>query len=1124
MLHIVCGGVGAGKSTLLMQKLSADLECGKTVRTLVPEQFAFTYDKNLYGLLGVTAFNRVKTGSFRSLTAEILSDIACAPRDAADDVVKTVVLHRVLQSLTDSHALRYYGGQADQPAFFAELQKQLAELMQSGSTPELLADAAGRMQGALPEKILDIARIYADYLDELERLGLRDALCDTVTAAAAADGSKMFCGSTAYLDEFESFTGDQYILLEVLLRDCDDVWIALRTDGPDAPDYSRFDAVNQTCCRFRRLAQELNVPCEVQILDALPRFHDASLAHLGTYILTPQLPPYEGESAVTVCEARDMTLEVEYTAAMIRRLLMRGEVSCRDILVATHDLSAYGAQLEAAFGRYEIPFFMDLHRSVLHTAVMKLPLSLLTLCCRTTTEQLLLFLKTQLSPLSPENAAKLENYAFIWDIENEQWERPFAAETDPDGEAEALRQQVMEPILELRKRCGGGKNAVLGAKLCMALYNCIDALGIPLRVGGLASRMKDGGDVAGGRAMRKLWNRFTEILDALHDALADTEVTPLQLASLLTTVLRQNQIALPPQTLDAVTIQSAAAARFDAPKVVFVLGVNEGAFPADIAGGGFFSEQERTLLSAEGIELSRSVRDLCADERLIVCKTLSAPSERLFLCYPLTDEGGKHLQPSSVLQQIYQLLPTTHTDFADRMGTAFYVTTKAAAYYSFVQDYAISKRDRETVRAMLEESPEDAARLERLRRTAEPSRLRVSDKAQLKKLLGENLLVSSTQIENTMQCPFKGFCENGLRLYLRRKNNINPLSAGNLVHYCMEQLFIQYPTREAFLALSHAELRAHAEQCAANFLKNELGGAQGRPLRFLQSYRRLTNRMIGLLIHTQAEMAQSKFSPDACELVIGRLGDTVGTAPYRLTLPNGMELTMNGKIDRVDLCEQDGQQYLRIVDYKTGSKQFHLADIYYGLNLQMLLYLFAILDGAEQYAEMQPAGVLYMPSDAPKGNRSRDDAQSVAEYVNQYFRMSGTVLCDRGILSAMEENIAGVYIPVQLAAEDTGEGTPVLTKESQVFDKEQLARLRRHVEQTVAECIQQYAEGEIAPYPMKKRSGDDKFYANACDYCDYKSICGIDTENKELCRIPMTEKESLAAMQAIMNGEEADAQ
>ena len=1122
MLHIVYGGVGAGKSTFLMEKLRTDLCGGKTVRTLVPEQFAFTYDKNLYDALGVSDFNRCRTGSFRSLTAEILSEIAAAPRDAADDVIKTVVLHRVLQNLSKSHGLRYYGTQADQPAFFSELQNQLSELMQSGSTPEALIDAAGRIQGSLPEKIFDIARIYADYLDELERMGMRDTLCDTVTAAAAADGSRLFCGQTVYLDEFESFTGDQYIMLEVILRDCTDVWIAMRTDDPNAPDYSRFDAANLTCRRLGRLASELGAACEMHPLTELRRFHDASLSHLSRHILTADLPPYPGPAAVKICEARDMTLEVEYTAAMIRKLLMEHKAVCRDITVVTHDLSSYGALLEAAFSRYEIPCFMDLHRSVLHTAVMKLPLCLLALAHRTTTEQLLLFLKTQLSPLPPEDAARLENYAFTWDIEHEQWETPFLSETDADGEAETLRNTVMQPILDFRRQCGGGNSPVPGSKLCRALYGCIDALGIPLRVGGLASRMKDNGDVTGGRALRKLWNRFTEILDALHDALGETPLTPIQLSSLLTTVLRQNRIALPPQMLDAVTVQSAAAARFDAPRIVFILGVNEGTFPADIASGGFFSEQERSMLAEAGIALSRSVRDLCADERLIVCKTISAASERLFLSYPLTSESGKHLQPSAILQQVHRLLPALETDFADRMGTAFYVSTKAAAYYSFVQDYAMSARERETVRAMLAQFPEDAARLERLRNTTDPSRLYVRDKQLMRRLIGTELRVSSTQIENTMQCPFKGFCENGLRLYIRRKNNINPLSAGNLVHACMEQLFLRYPTREAFLALSGNELRAHAEECAASFLKNELGGAQGKPLRFLQSYRRLTNRMVGLLTHTQAEMAQSEFSPDACELVIGRLGDTVGTAPYRLTLPNGMELTLNGKVDRVDLCEQDGKHYLRIVDYKTGVKQFHLADIYYGLNLQMLLYLFAILDGAEQYADMQPAGVLYMPSGAPDGNRPRNDTQSVAEYVNRYFRMSGTVLCDRGILSAMEKDIAGIYIPAQLAPEDTGEGAPVLTKDSQVFDIRQLARLRAYIEQTIIDCMVQYTEGDVAPNPMKKRGSSDQYYENACQYCQYRGLCGIDPESPQCSRSPMTEKESLAAIQAILNGEEAE--
>ncbi len=1121
MLHIVYGGAGSGKSYFLMQQLQKDVEAKKYVRTLVPEQFAFTYDKQLYAMLGAQAFNRCRTGTFHILTADILTEIAERPRDAADEVVKTVVLHNTLQQLVKANALRFYGGQAEKPAFFAQLQQQLAELMRAGSSPEELVNAAAHSKGVLPEKILDIARIFADYLDALAKRGLRDTLCDTVAAAAAADGTNFLRGCTMYLDEYESFTGDQCIMLDVILRSCDDVWIALRTDSLNAPDYSRFDTVNLTCRRLMCRAKDMGIETRLYPMETQRRFAAPSIAHLSKYILTSHLPADDSpDCAVTICEARDATLEAEYTAAMIRKLLLSGEYKAQDIVVVTHDLSGSGALLEPAFLRYEIPYFMDLRRSVLHTAVMKLPLCLLHLVRRTTTEWVLMYLKTQLSPLHPSEAAALENYAFTWDIEGEQWERPFAPETDADGHLDASRAKVMDGILQFRQQCGGGNTAVSGAKLCEALYHCMETEEIPTRVFGLAAHMKDGGDVTGGRALRRLWTRFTELLDTLHDALQDTELTPMQLVDILEMVLRQNQIPVPPQNLDAVSVQSAAASRYDAPKVVFVLGVNEGAFPADIQCGGFFSEQERAFLAAQGIALQRSVRDLCADERLIAYKTLSAPSHRLFLSYALADECGRHLQPSSLLSQIRQLLPHLHQDFADRMGVSFYVTTKAAAYYSFVQDYTVSAAERETVRQMLEQFPEDAERMERLRRTADPLRLRVQDTRLMRKLTGNTLHVSATQIENIIQCPFKGFCAGGLRLYLRRKKSLDGLSVGNLVHYCMEQLFLRYPTREAFLALSEAELTAHAKTCADDFLRLELGGANGRPQRFLQQYARQTHRMTALLLHTQAEMRQSRFCPDACELVIGKLGDMVGTAPYQLSLPNGMKLSLSGKVDRVDLCELDGQQYLRIVDYKTGIKQFSLADIYYGLNLQMLLYLFALLDGAAEYAETAPAGVLYMPANTPKPNRARDDAQPLADYINQYFRMSGTVLCDRGILSAMEENIAGIYIPAQLAAEDTGSGIPKLTEDSEVFTAAQLQHLRGYVEQIVAERITAYAEGDVVPSPMKKRGAVD-FYADACSYCNFCGICGVRADDSPLCRENQSEKDVLAAMQRIMNGEEA---
>lgn len=1112
-LHLVIGGAGCGKSTMLIDTLKQRVQDGQAVRTLVPEQFAFTYDKKLYGALGAAAFNRCVTGSFRSLTAELLSAVAAAPRDAADDVTKTVVLHQILQRLGENHGLHFYDTQTMRPGFLPEVQKQLSELMQSGSTPSHLAEAAAKAEGVLSEKALDIARIYADYLAALEERGLRDSLCDLAAAAAAADGTSYLRNTTVFLDEFESFTGDQYAMLEVMLRDADEVWIALRTDDPNAPDYSRFDAVNETCRRLKRLADDCSVPVTLHPMKTAYRFAHPSLAHLSQYLFTDSQPPYEGKPAVYVTEARDVTLEAEYIAAQIRELLYQGEAQCRDIMVVTHDLERYGFLLEAAFSRYEIPCFMDLRRSVLHTAVMKLPLALLQLAERTTTDHVLLYLKTQLSPLHPAQAAELENYAYTWDIEGEQWERPFAEETDPEGEMEALRQTIMEPVLKLR---GCGKEAS-GAKLCETLYQCMDDAGIPFRVGGLAAHMYEQGDVSGGRALRRLWNRFTELLDAMHEALGDAVVTFSQLAELLTAVLRQNQIAVPPQTLDAVTVQTAAAARYDAPKIVFVAGVIEGEFPAKIQSGGLFTEQERQLLELDGVTLARSVRDLCADERLIVYKAFSAASHKLYLSYPLAEENGKTLLSAAVLTQVERLLPHRTMQYADRMGAAFYVSTKAAAYYSFVQDYLLDETETAAVRAMLAQNPEDGERLERLRRTADPARLRVKNPALMQRLIGNEMRMSATQIEKTMECPFKGFCANGLRLYVRRKHKLDGLSLGNMVHYCMEKLFVEYPRREDFLALSEDELRRHGETCAADFLRLELGGAQNRSQRFLENYHRMAERMLALLVHTQNEMAQSAFAPDACELVIGQYNGEEGISPFTLSLPNGMTVYLNGKIDRVDLCEQNGTKYLRVVDYKTGAKQYHLGDLYYGLNLQMLLYLFALLDDTARYPDVLPAGVLYMPSGAPGGERNRDDMQSVAEYFNSHFRMSGTVLCDRGVLSAMEKDVAGVYIPAALAAEDTGTGAPVLTADSQVFDSTQLANLRAYIEDLLRQCAEGYAQGDVAPSPMQRRS-DGLFYSNACRTCSFAGICGAGITHTIEPRLPMPEKDAIAAMQSIIDG------
>ncbi|MCQ2416344.1 MAG: PD-(D/E)XK nuclease family protein [Oscillospiraceae bacterium] len=1122
MLHMILGGAGCGKSEYLIQKIADMTKENIRIRTMVPEPFSYTYDKRLYAHLGAAPFNRIVTGSFRSLTAEVLEHVAAESRDAADAVIKTVVLHNLMQNYAQNHVLQYYGRQTEKPSFLADMTKQLTELMQSGTEPEQLLQASADISGnesLLASKLSDIARIYADYLAALNARGLHDSLRDPITAAAAADASAYLKNSVIFMDEFESFTGDQYAMIEIMLRDADDIWIALRSDNIDAPDYTRFDAVNDTARRLRRIAKEQGVPCETILLKEQHRFKDASLAHLSKYLFAVSSEAYQGESAVTVCEARDMTAEAEYCAAQIRQLLMAGTYRAGDIMIVMHDIAEYSALLEAALHRYEIPYFMDLSRSVLHTAVMKLPLCLLTLAQRSATDMVLILLKTQLSPLHPNQASDLENFVYTWTVNGAQWDTPFSEEIDPDGIYEPLRQKIMEPILSFRRGLYQNGELVCGAEICSRLYDCMEKMGVPGRIGGLAAHMRDDQRIIEGRALRRLWGRLTELLDALYDALGETRVTLKQMIEIMTAVMRNNQIPVPPQTLDAVTVQSAAAARYDAPKAVFVLGVTEGKFPADIHSGGFFSEAERNLLKAHKVELSRSVRDLCADERLIVYKTLSAPSEHLWLCYPLANEKGSSLVPSSLIEDVRRLIPMAFLPgafhYSDRMGAKFYISTIRAAYYSFTDDYTLSPTEKQSVRQMLEQNDKEKERLKRLAGHTDVSRLRVTDTNLLKRLIGNQLSMSASRIEDTIKCPFMGFAKHGLRLYERERKDLNALSVGNMVHHCMEQLFLKHPKKEDFLALTKDELHAHAVSCAEDFLHTQLGGEDHKPHRFMMRYQRTVSRMDTLLQHTQEEMRQSRFVPDTCELVIGRVGKDTGTAPYTLTLQDGTILYLNGKIDRVDITEQDGQQYIRIVDYKTGKKKFNLADVYYGLSLQMLLYLFAVMDDPTHYADAEAAGVLYMPAGSP-GMQERDKVISEETYFHDFYRMSGTVLKDRGILSKMEEHIAGVYIPAACINPDAENEEMKMSKDSQVFTKEQLGRLRIYIEDLVRECAACYISGDVAPSPM---CGSQKnYYADACAYCNYSTACGIADAQTDVFRKPLKEAEAKAQMMDIMNG------
>lgn len=1082
MLHIIIGGAGCGKSTRLTGLLRQAYEQGERIYALVPEQYSFTNDLKLYEALGPAAFNQIQSLSFTSLARALFQQYGGRSGEYADDLTKTILLYQSIRELSDRSAFCYFDRQAKKPAFQDAAAQAITELRRGSISPEALLIQTEKLGGRLREKAADLAVLYGDYDRRLTEKGYKDSLTDITEAAALCAGNGHFTGSVIFLDEFESFTGDQMEFLDMLFAQAKEIWIALRTEDPEAPPFSVFDATNATYRRLLALARKHGTGYELLRCDTPYRFRHQDLAHVSRNILRPvqqQLPRAEN---IRIFEAKNRYTEADCACAHIRRLVREEGVRYADIAIVTHQLEDYAGVLESACSRYAIPFHLDRKISCMHTALLRLLSAVLELISenRPRTEVLLRYAKTRLLGIPCEKTARLESYCYTWNVEGMMWLEPFTAGLEEDSEIEALRQQLVEPLVQLQEAC---RNQPVRT-VCRELYRFLSDMHVPSNISGLAKTYQEAGCMPEAAALKALWGSTMDVLDALCRVLGEETLPLSRFRTLMQALLSRISYSTPPQSLDAVLVASAETARLNAPKYTFVLGVNEGFFPSQVHSTGLFTDADKQQLEARELFLSRSTEALMGDERLIAYKTLSSASEGLYLFYPLSDEAGGSRSPSALIRQIQDMFAAPLLQIAEQEDPCMYAATPRAAYDLTVQGFYRHTVEGASIREALASDPVYGPRLASLDTLSLTPDHRIFRTEQIRSLFGNRLYLSATRLETYNLCPFRYYMNYGLGIRADRKKEINPLETGNLAHYCLEQLLTGCPDKEAFDALTGDEITGRVEAAAQHYLEQQLGGSFGKDARFASNFRRITAGIPPLIRHLQQELAQSDFRPVSMELKLSRED---GSMPVTLTTPSGVELILGGKIDRVDLYEENGTQYVRVIDYKTGKKEFDLGKLLYGVDMQMLLYLFSITEPEGKYSGAVPAGVLYVPAGGLTCSRERNPEDTDLEaYINKQYLMNGVLLRERSVLTAMEHQLAGIYIPATLAKDDPGTGEPKLKSASgsAYLTRAQFANLRAHARQILTDMAEQLYGGRIPADPLMIGQ------SSPCSYCDCGEICG----------------------------------
>ena len=1090
MLRFILGEAGSGKSSAIIERIKTHAESGRRIFVIVPEQFSFEYERKMYQKLGSSVSNSINVLSFTRLARLIFDTFGSRSGEYADDSTKAALMYLALKEIRKNKSFMFFGRQAESRSFINDALEIVADLRRASVTADSLASRINGMDEKLKEKASDISMIYSAYDSIMTERGFRDSLTDITEAAAIANMNDFFEESVCFIDEFDSFSPDEFEMIDTMTAECTEINIALCTPETEKKENSLFSTVNTTYARLRTTAEKYSVAQETEILSENFRFKNDAVKKLSGSIFRRRSAQVCSGGAVQITEAKDLYKEADFVCSYIRKLVDENECRYGEITIASRQPEDYDVILKTALERYGIPFFSDEEASVMHTSVVILITSLLEMAGakKLQSDVLFRYAKTGLTPVSLPETAFLENFCYKWNVDGTMWEESFTNTGLSDTEnkevlanAEALRLRLADPVLALRKKMKGST----AAQMCRYIYEFLEEQSVMNNVTGLIAEHRNKGITDTASELERLWNCIMDAFSTVAEVLGDEMTDSSEFAELFTLIVRQNRFLAPPQKLDIVSVVSAEKARVEGQKVIFVMGANEGILPFAAKSSGLLSSTDKEALEKMGIDLGKDTKRLLADERFVVYRLFSSASERVIISYPLCDAQGGTRFPSYILGQIAGMYSDSIKKSASGYDVLFYSPTPAAAYRNYVQGMFENEQEKASLREALYNIPEYRSRIEYLDFIGKDGIHAVSDTSLMGRLMGDRIQVSATSFEDYSECHFRYFCKYGLHIRARDRREMDFRDLGSLVHSCLENILSGCSTKDEFISLTDDDITEKIKEFAEKYKAENLAGDFGKNARLDSKFEKFTEDTLYLVNHLKEELAASQFMPEKFEFEIN---EATGGEPFRITGHEGTEIILKGKIDRVDsYTDPDtGEKFIRIIDYKTGVKNFELEKIIYGIDTQMLLYLFSVTAEGGYYSDTVPAGVLYMPSGSIEIGRDRTGDDDTDAYLNKFYRMSGVVLKELKVLRAMEENIAGIYIPAKLTADAVKKGTFELDKvRSRCLTRPQFERLRKHVKELLEKMAADLLDGDVSALPLKYDPQKD-----VCTYCDYKEICG----------------------------------
>ena len=1102
MLQLILGRSGFGKTHRVLSELSAlarNADADDVFYLLVPEQVSFETERTLLRSLGETDAAKIRVLSFTRLCETLMKSHTARP---LSNGAKILLMSRALSESREQLSLLSATSHIDTVTALLDI---AAECRQSAVSPAQLSDVLATLpDGTLKTKTRELSLVLETY-DALVATCGNDAEEHLLQLRDYLQENRVMEGVTVFVDGFKGFTAPELQVLTALMAQAASVTVTLCADR-DATDPDGVDRLSipmDTASRLKRAASSVGCALAAPVFLMTPyRFENEALRAVEEHAFCPKnpdadIPAVNDEITLTACA--DIYAEARYVAQSIRRLLRKDGLRAREIAVVARNLPDYIGVLDVALEQADIPCYLDRRTPIVSEGLVTAVLTALRIATgKWRTDFLLQLMKTGLLGFSVQSASLLENYAWIWNLSGAQfkteWQahpRGFSAAMDERdvsrlAHLNRLRRRLVTPLLALADALS---KPLTGEQFAKAVYRYIQTARLDRLTGRQIAHLRTHGEPALAEHTEHVWHALMALLDDLAQTLPDA-VTAEEATELLRAAAIGTDIGAIPQTLDAVQIGAADRIRFSAPKAVFVLGANEGVFSALPRSQGLLSDRERRTLIQAGVPFEDDRERHAATEQFLAYSALSAASQYVSVSYLLTTPDGEQGEMSSIGNTI-----KTHLNIDERACFADDGNDIETADEAFERMALGFRAGTPLSRSLFDVLWQDEAlrpRLSKMQLLADSLPITFEDEDTAKRFFGNNMVLSSSRADRYQQCRFSYFCEYGIQARPLRAAEIGFPEFGTLTHYVMENTLPTYVEND-IRTVTKAQCYADAEAGVNRYVEEEMGGIDDKPERFLYQLKRLRRVCGNFLWQAVRELSQSRFVPADYELNISlRSDDPDAVRPLVFTLPDGATVQMVGKIDRIDICDIDGERYARVIDYKTGTKLFSLRDVVEGLNLQMLIYLLTVWkNGTNRYGKVLPAGLLYMPSTTPMHKADgKPDAATLEASHTKAMRMNGLLLDDKQVLRAMEADVKGVFIPVKMKNDgDLYAGSPVASLA-------EFGLLGKKVEAILTDMASTLRRGDIDAAPFSPK-GD---VSPSCTYCAYKAVCGH--EDGDRVRMP----------------------